>query len=156
MPKIAKFASERRSTERKKAIQKEMQRAQSFIQMHLPLARFFEAYQNHQHIVLLDKLEDAIDREASSVRYKKMLYHCYRKQIMLFNQSYELEPDLPSRQFLTIEREAIEFDREWLERSQYAHRIQQKLWRYWNTAQQFSDEEVIGNVRISSILFAGI
>lgn len=156
MPKIAKFASERRSTERKKSIQKEMQRAQSFIHMHLPLAQFFEAYQNHQHIVLLEKLEDAIEREVTSVRYKKMLYHCYRKQIMLFNQSYELELDLPSRQFLSIEREAIEFDREWMERSQYAHRIQQKLWRYWNTAQQFSDEEVIGNVLISSILFAGI
>ncbi|MDK1685088.1 hypothetical protein [Acinetobacter terrestris] len=39
--------------------------------MHLPLAQFFEAYQNHQHFVLLGKLEDVIEREATSVRYKK-------------------------------------------------------------------------------------
>lgn len=156
MPKITKFASERRHTERKQVIQKEMLHAQSFIQIHLPLDKFFEAFQNHQHIELLEKLEAAIEREASSVRYKKMLYHCYRKQIMLFNHTYEIELDLPSRQFLSIEREAVEFNREWLERSRYSHMIQQKLWRYWNTASQFSDAEIIGNILISSILFAGI
>lgn len=156
MPKIAKFASERRHIERKQVIQKEMQQAQSFIQTHLSLDELFEAYQNHQHIGLLEQLEAAIEREASSVRYKKMLYHCYRRQIMLFNQHYEIELDLPSRQFLSIEREAMEFNREWLERSRYAHMIHQKLWRYWNTSQQFSDVEIIGNILISSILFAGI
>ena len=156
MPKIAKFASERRRIERKQVIQKEMQQAQSFIQTHLSLDELFEAYQNHQHIGLLEQLEAAIEREASSVRYKKMLYHCYRRQIMLFNQHYEIELDLPSRQFLSIEREAMEFNREWLERSRYAHMIHQKLWRYWNTSQQFSDVEIIGNILISSILFAGI
>ncbi|OAL82811.1 tyrosine-type recombinase/integrase [Acinetobacter sp. SFA] len=156
MSKIAKFASERRHTERKQVIQKEMQQAQSFIQTHLPLDDLFEAYQNHQHIGLLEKLEAAIEREASSVRYKKMLYHCYRKQIMLFNHTHEIELDLPSRQFLSIERETIEFNREWLERSKYVQMIHQKLWRYWNTAQQFTDIEVIGNILISSILFAGI
>ena len=156
MPKTAKFASERRHTARKQVIQKEMQQAQSFIQIHLPLDAFFEAYQNHQHLGLLEKLEAAIERTASSVRYKKMLYHCYRKQIMLFNHRYEIELDLPSRQFLSIEREAMEFNREWLERSQYAHMIRQKLWRYWDTASQFSDTEIMGNLLISGILFAGI
>lgn len=156
MPKISKFASERRHTERKQVIQKEMQQAQNFIQTHLPLDDFLEAYQNHQHIGLLEKLEAAIEREASSVRYKKMLYHCYRRQIMLFNHRYEIELDLPSRQFLSIEREPMEFNREWLERSKYAHMIHQRLWRYWNTASQFSDAEIIGNILISSILFAGI
>jgi len=156
MPKISKFASERRHTERKQVIQKEMQQAQSFIRMHLPLDEFFEAYQNHQHIGLLEKLEAAIEREASSVRYKKMLYHCYRRQIMLFNHRYEIELDLPSRQFLSIEREPMEFNREWLERSKYVHMVHQRLWRYWNTASQFSDAEIIGNILISSILFAGI
>ena len=34
--------------------------------------------------------------------------------------------------------------------------IPQKIWRYWNTAQQLSDAEGIGNILISSILFAGI
>lgn len=34
--------------------------------------------------------------------------------------------------------------------------IHQKIWRYWNTAQYFSDEEIIGNVLISNILFSGI
>lgn len=156
MPKIAKFASERRHTERKQVLQKEMQQAQSFTQTHLPLDELFKAYQNHQHIGLLEQLEAAIEREASSVRYKKMLYHCYRRQIMLFNQHYEIELDLPSRQFLSIKREAMEFNREWLERSRYAHMIHQKLWRYWNTSQQFSDVEIIGNILISSILFAGV
>lgn len=34
--------------------------------------------------------------------------------------------------------------------------IPQKIWRYWNTVQQLSDAEGIGNILISSILFAGI
>ena len=33
--------------------------------------------------------------------------------------------------------------------------IPQKIWRYWNTVQQLSDAEVIGNILISSILFTG-
>jgi len=83
-------------------------------------------------------LEDTIEREATSIRHKKYMYHCYRKQL------------------LSTEREAIEFDREWLQRSSYTSGIHQKNCRYWNTAQHFSDEEVIGNVLISSILFAGV
>ena len=34
--------------------------------------------------------------------------------------------------------------------------IPQKIWRYWNTVQQLSDAEGIGNILISSILFEGI
>ena len=156
MPKNLKFASERRSDQRKKVIQAEMLQAQTFIQMHLPLSSLLEAYQQQQHVAMLQSVEDAIEHEASSVRYKKMLYHCYRKQIMIFNQRYDLELDLPCKQLLSIEREAMEFDREWLQRSSYARGIHQKICRYWNTAQRFSDEEVFGNVLISSILFAGV
>ena len=132
-----------------------MLQAQTFIQMHLPLSCLFEAYQHQQHLAMLQTLEDAIEGEAMSVCHKKMLYHCYRKQIMLFNQRYDLELDLPCKQLLSIEREALEFDREWLQRC-HAHLMQQKLWRYWHTARQFSDVEIIGNVLISSILFAGV
>lgn len=156
MPKNLKFASERRSDQRKKVIQAEMLQAQTFIQMHLPLSSLLEAYQQQQHFVMLQTLEDAIEHEASSIHSKKMLYHCYRKHIMLFNQRYDLELDLPCKQLLSIEREALEFDREWLQRSSYASGIHHQICRYWNTAQHFSDEEVIGNVLISSILFAGV
>lgn len=156
MPKNLKFASERRSDQRKKVIQAEMLQAQTFIQMHLPLSSLLEAYQQQQHFVMLQTLEDAIEHEASSIHSKKMLYHCYRKHIMLFNQRYDLELDLPCKQLLSIEREALEFDREWLQRSSYASGIHHQICRYWNTAQHFSDEEFIGNVLISSILFAGV
>ena len=71
--------------------------------MHLLLPSFFEAYQHQQHLAMLQTVEDAIEREATSVRHKKMLYHCYRKQIMLFNQRYDLELDLPYKQLLSIE-----------------------------------------------------
>lgn len=150
------FASERRSTARKATRQKEMWRAQSFIQTHLPLGILYEAYQTNQHVSLFKKLEDAIEREASSVRYKKMLYHCYRKQITLFNRNYSLELELPTRQFISIERDQMVFDREWLQRSHHIHILHDKLRRYWDTTTQFSKDEVIGNVLLSSILFAGI
>ncbi|MGN9714499.1 site-specific integrase [Acinetobacter variabilis] len=150
------FASERRSTARKASRQKDMWQANQFIQTHLPLSALYEAYQSYQHVALFEKLEDQIEREASSVRYKKMLYHCYRKQIALFNQNYSLELELPTRQFISIERDQMVFDREWLHRAKHAYHLHQKLWRYWHTATQFSEEEVIGNVLLSSILFAGI
>ncbi|WP_216937811.1 site-specific integrase [Acinetobacter sp. BY484] len=138
------------------ARQKDMKRAQSFIQIHLPLDALDKAYQSNQHVALLEKLEDDIEREAASVRYKKMIYHCYRKQITLFNQNYSLELELPTRQFISIERDQMVFDRGWLQRSKHAYHLHQKLWRYWHTATEFSEEEVIGNVLLSSILFAGI
>lgn len=150
------FATERRSTARKAARQKEMWRAQSLIQTHLPLGALFDAYQANQHVSLCKKLEDAIEREASSIRYKKMLYHCYRKQITLFNRQYSLELELPTQQFISIERDQMVFDRAWLQRSKHIHMLHQQLRRYWDTASQFSQDEVIGNVLLSSILFAGI
>lgn len=156
MPKIAPVASERRNAERKKAREKEMRQAQHFILRHLPLDALYEAYQSQQQHTMLQKLEALIEDEAKSVRYKKMLYHCYRKQITLFNHSYALELDLPSKQLVTIERDHLEYDRDWLQRSKHAHLVQHKLWRYWHTARQFSEDEIIGNVLISSILFAGV
>jgi hypothetical protein len=50
MPKNLKFASERRSDQRKKVIQAEMLQAQTFIQIYLPLPFFFKAYQHQQHL----------------------------------------------------------------------------------------------------------
>lgn len=80
-----------------------------------------------------------------------MLYHCYRKQIMLFNQRYDLELDLPCKQLLSIEREAMEFDREWLQRSSYTSLIHQKIWRYWNTAQYFGSAAAIPDTFVSKL-----
>ena len=53
MPKNLKFASERRSDQRRKIIQDEMLRAQTFIQMYLPLSSLFETYQQQQHLAML-------------------------------------------------------------------------------------------------------
>lgn len=54
MPKNLKFASERHNDQRKKFIQAEILQVQAFIQIHLPLDKFFEAYQNNQHIGMLE------------------------------------------------------------------------------------------------------
>lgn len=75
---------------RKASRQKEIWWANSFIQSHLPLSTLYDAYQANQHVALFEKIEDEIEREASSVRYKKILYHCYRKQIALFKRNYSL------------------------------------------------------------------
>lgn len=48
----------------------------------------------------------------------------------------------------------MEFNREWLERFKYAHMIHHKLLLYCSTAPQFSDAEIMGNILISSVLFA--
>lgn len=52
MPKNLKFASERRSDQRKKVIQAEMLQAQIFIQIYLLLPFFFKAYQHQQHLTM--------------------------------------------------------------------------------------------------------
>jgi hypothetical protein len=46
MPKNLKFASERRSDQRKKVIQAEMLQAQTFIQIYLLLPFFFKVIKN--------------------------------------------------------------------------------------------------------------
>ena len=52
MPKNLKFASERRSDQRKKVIQAEMLQAQIFIQIYLLLPFFFKAYQHQQQLTM--------------------------------------------------------------------------------------------------------
>ncbi|GAA5012364.1 hypothetical protein GCM10023206_21130 [Acinetobacter puyangensis] len=122
-------------------------------------------YLDEQNFGELENLEpfypavyDFIKRKAPSLNWKKYAHEFFRVYIKQRNL-YRNEPlALPSLTF-DMKRDQPIVTMSWMENGHYIDKIIDKLWDYWVLAKEstvFSDDEIIGNILISSILYAGL
>ena len=116
-------------------------------------------FQNNQNLEsYYSVIYEFIDHKASSIAWKKHAHQFFRNYIQSLN-SERTEPfALPYLTF-TMERDNLVRDGEWFKHGYFIDSIIEKLSDYWILTRDstfFSDEEIIGNILLSSILFAGL
>ena len=156
MVKQNKFGNQLRTQIRKNNVKKQMRSAEEFIQNHLTFEKIFQALNEDSIGHLYHDIEEHIKQNTADTKLKKMLYHYFRRQIMRFNEHYDLLLPLPGKQFIQISRPPLSYNHRWLMNEKYIHNVHQRLKRYWCTTSNFSNDEVIGNILLSSILHGGI
>lgn len=89
----------------------------------------------------------------------KIQAHQFFKDFVLRKNQHRSEPfPIPYIPF-TMQRDALVRNADWFQHGHDIDVIIEKLWDYWELAddhQSFSDEEIIGNLLISAMLFAGL
>lgn len=101
---------------------------------------------------------ELIKRKAPSLEWKKYAHKFFRTYIQKINRS-RLQPlPIPSLTF-DMQRDPPIITMDWIEKGHQIDKILDKLWDYWILArdsQAFSDDEIIGNIVISAILYSGL
>jgi integrase len=99
-----------------------------------------------------------IKRKAPSLIWKKYAHEFFRKYIQDINQNRDQSLALPSLTF-DIQRDPPVITMDWIEKGHQIDEIIDKIWDYWVLAkdsQTFSDDEIIGNIVISAVLYSGL
>ena len=99
-----------------------------------------------------------IKRKAPNLAWKKYAHEFFRKYIKYLNKNNNLDFPLP---YLTFEMKRDEpiFTPDWIQAGHEIDIIIEKLWDYWILAQDssaFSDDEIIGNILLCSMLYGGL
>lgn len=96
--------------------------------------------------------------KAPSLVWKKYAHEFFRAYIKKLNSHRSNSLPLPSLTF-EMKRDQPVFSMDWIEKGHQIDEIIDKLWDYWILAkncQAFSDDEIIGNIIISAMLYAGL
>ena len=99
-----------------------------------------------------------IKRKATSIIWKKYAHEFFRDYIKTINLKCKDPLPIPSLLF-TMQRDQPVLNMDWIENGHTIDEIIEKLWDYWMLAQgsqAFSDDEIIGNILISAMLYAGL
>ena len=98
-----------------------------------------------------------IKRKASSLAWKKYAHEFFRSYIKKINLNRSEPLPLPNLTF-EMQRDQPVFTMDWIEKGQQVDEVLDKLWDYWILAKDsktFSDDEIIGNIVISAMLYSG-
>ena len=99
-----------------------------------------------------------IKRRAPNLAWKKYAHEFFRSYIKDINLNRHEPLPLPSLTF-EMQRDQPVFTMDWIEKGHQIDEIIDKLWDYWILAKDshtFSDEEIIGNIIISAMLYSGL
>ncbi|WP_151710929.1 tyrosine-type recombinase/integrase [Acinetobacter brisouii] len=99
-----------------------------------------------------------IKRKALSLAWKKYAHEFFRTYIKKINLNRHQSLPLPSLTF-EMKRDQPVFTMDWIKHGHQIDEIIDKLWDYWILAkdsQSFSDDEIIGNIIISAMLYSGL
>ena len=99
-----------------------------------------------------------IKRKAPSLAWKKYAHEFFRAYIKKINLQRSEPLPLPSLTF-DMQRDQPVFTMDWIKKGHQIDEIIDQLWDYWILAkdsQGFSDDEIIGNIIISAMLYSGL
>ncbi|WP_180025037.1 tyrosine-type recombinase/integrase [Acinetobacter sp. YH1901134] len=99
-----------------------------------------------------------IKRKAPNLAWKKYAHEFFRAYIKKINLNRHKALPLPSLTF-EMQRDQPVFTMNWIEKGHQIDKIIDKLWDYWilvKDSQAFSDDEIIGNIIISAMLYSGL
>ena len=99
-----------------------------------------------------------IKRKAPSLAWKKYAHEFFRSYIKQINLNRRETLPLPNLTF-EMQRDQPVFTMDWIEKGQQVDEVLDKLWDYWILAKDsktFSDDEIIGNIVISALLYSGL
>lgn len=99
-----------------------------------------------------------IKRKAPSLAWKKYAHEFFRSYIKRINLNRRETLPLPNLTF-EMQRDQPVFTMDWIEKGHQVDEVLNKLWDYWILAkdsQAFSDDEIIGNIVISALLYSGL
>ncbi|WP_410487659.1 tyrosine-type recombinase/integrase [Acinetobacter baumannii] len=99
-----------------------------------------------------------IKRKAQSLNWKKYAHEFFRAYIKKINLQRSEPLPLPSLTF-EMQRDQPVFTMDWIKKGHQIDEIIDKLWDYWILAkdsQAFSDDEIIGNILVSAMLYSGL
>ena len=156
MLKEKNYAHERRAKNRNKKRMKERLQIQVIIGEFLTAEKLQQAQQSQSIPDLYHQVTQHLDQHKFSFSLKKAFYQHFRKHIIQYNRTNNADLPLPTQHLVSIQRTHLLFNESWLENSKYITYLKERLWRYWHTADHFSDDEMIGNLLISAILYGGL
>lgn len=105
-----------------------------------------------------DAIYEFIKRKSPSLEWKKYAHEFFRDYIKDINKHRNQPLPLPNLTF-DMKRDQPVITMDWIEHGHFIDELIDKLWFYWRVAKDsssFSDEEIIGNILISSILYGGL
>lgn len=124
------------------------------------LRQYFDEqkFSNEDLIQAYPAIYEFIKRKAPNLAWKKYAHEFFRTYIKDLNKSNNLDLPLP---YLTFEMKRDEpiFTLDWIQVGHEIDIILEKLWHYWILAQDsstFSDEEIIANILLCSMLYGGL
>lgn len=107
---------------------------------------------------LYPAIYEFIKRKAPSLAWKKYAHELFRSYIKQINLNRRETLPLPNLTF-EMKRDQPVFTMDWIEKGQQVDEVLDKLWDYWILAKDsktFSDDEIIGNIVISAMLYSGL
>ncbi len=107
---------------------------------------------------LYPAIYEFIKRKAPSLAWKKYAHEFFRSYIKQINLNRRETLPLPNLTF-EMKRDQPVFTMDWIEKGQQVDEVLDKLWDYWILAKDsktFSDDEIIGNIVISAMLYSGL
>ncbi|MHA3097455.1 site-specific integrase [Acinetobacter brisouii] len=149
-----RYAEDRRQFQRKELEQNLRADAENELQQYLDEQKF----SNDELIQAYPAIYEFIKRKALNLAWKKYAHEFFRTYIKDLNKSNNLDLSLP---YLTFEMKRDEpiFTLDWIQAGHEIDIIIEKLWDYWILAQDsyaFSDDEIIGNILLCSMLYGGL
>lgn len=124
------------------------------------LRQYFDEqkFSNEDLIQAYPAIYEFIKRKAPNLAWKKYAHKFFRTYIKDLNKSNNLDFPLP---YLTFEMKRDEpiFTLDWIQAGHEIDIFIEKLWDYWILAQDssaFSDDEIIGNILLCSMLYGGL
>ena len=156
MLKQKHYAHERRAKDRNKKQMKERLHIQLIIEEFLSQEKLQQAQQSQNFPDLYNQVIQHLEQQKVSFSLKKAFYQHFRKHIIQYNRANDADLPLPTQHLVSIKRTPLIFNESWLENSKYLTYLKERLWRYWHTTEHFSDDEIVGNLLISAILYGGL
>ena len=107
---------------------------------------------------LYPAIDEFIKHKAPSLAWKKYAHEFFRSYIKQINLNRRETLPLPNLTF-EMKRDQPVFTMDWIEKGQQVDEVLDKLWDYWILAKDsktFSDDEIIGNIVISAMLYSGL
>lgn len=117
-----------------------------------------QKFSNEELIQAYPAIYEFIKRKAPNLSWKKHAHKFFRTYIKDLNKNNNLELPLPYLTFEMIRDEPI-FTLDWIHFGHEIDIILEKLWDYWTLAQDssaFSDDEIIANILLCSMLYGGL
>lgn len=124
------------------------------------LQQFFDEqkFSTKDFIQAYPAIYEFIKRKAPNLAWKKYAHEFFRTYIKDFNKSNNLDLPLPYLTFVMKRDEPI-FTLDWIQAGHEIDIILEKLWNYWTIVRDsstFSDDEIIANILLCSMLYGGL